>query len=102
LVASARPILIAAKDESVPPNVTILAAAGNDQLSSSLVQAKHGMFSYFLMKGLEGDAAGGDHTITAAKLEAYLADHIPPEAAKLGRTQMPQLVGDGNRVISSW
>jgi len=102
LVASARPILITGKDEDVPPGVTILAAARNDQLSNSLSQVKHGLFSYFLMKGLEGGAAGGDHTISAAKLEDYLADHIPPEAAKLGRTQTPQLLGDGGRVISSW
>ncbi|CAA6603784.1 conserved hypothetical protein [Rhodospirillaceae bacterium LM-1] len=102
LVASARPIMVKAKDEAVPANVTILAAAGNDQLSSSLTQAKHGLFSYFLMKGLEGEAAGADRTITAAKLEAYLAARIPQEAAKLGRTQTPQLIGDGSRVIASW
>ncbi|CAA6603786.1 conserved hypothetical protein [Rhodospirillaceae bacterium LM-1] len=102
LVASARPIMVKAKDEAVPANVTILAAAGNDQLSSSLTQTKHGLFSYFLMKGLEGEAAGDDRTITAAKLEAYLAARIPQEAAKLGRTQTPQLIGDGSRVIASW
>ncbi|MDO8605148.1 MAG: caspase family protein [Phaeospirillum sp.] len=102
LISSARPILVAAKEQAVPPNVTILAAAGNDQLSSSLAQAKHGLFSYFLMKGLEGDAAGSDRTITAAKLEAYLSEKIPAEAAKLGRTQTPQLIGDGSRVVSSW
>lgn len=102
LVASARPIAIAAKDEAIPGNVTILAASANDQLSSSLPAAQHGLFSYFLMKGLEGEAAASDHTITAAKLEAYLAERIPREAAKLGHTQMPQLVGDGNGVISSW
>ncbi len=101
-MAAARPILIAAKEEPVPPNVTILAAAGNDQLSSSLAAAKHGLFSYFLMKGLEGEAAGPDRTITAESLEAYLAASIPSEAAKLGRTQTPQLIGDRNRVLSSW
>jgi uncharacterized caspase-like protein len=82
--------------------VTILAASGSNQLSSTLDQTKHGLFSYFLMKGLEGDAAEGEHVITAAKLEAYLADHIPGEAARLGRTQTPQLLGDSNRVLSSW
>jgi len=102
LVISARPILLAAKDQQVPSNVTIFAAAGSEQLSSSMAQTKHGLFSYFLMKGLEGDAAGADHRITAATLEAYLADRIPPEAAKLGRNQTPQLVGDGNRVLLSW
>ncbi|CAA7627263.1 conserved hypothetical protein [Magnetospirillum sp. SS-4] len=101
-MASARPILVTAKELAAPPNVTILAAAGNDQLSSSLPAAKHGLFSYFLMKGLEGEAAGPDRTITAAKLEAYLAEKITVEAAKLGRAQTPQLIGDGSRVISSW
>jgi len=35
-------------------------------------------------------------------LAAVLADRIPNEAASLGRMQMPQLVGNGSRVISSW
>ena len=102
LLASARPILIAAKEESLPANVTILAAAANDQLSSSLASTKHGLFSYFLMKGLEGEAAGDGHAITANTLAAYLANRIPPEAAKLGRSQTPQLLGDGGKVLSSW
>lgn len=101
LIASARPVLLVAKDESLPERVTILAASANDQLSSSLVPAKHGLFSYFLMKGLEGEAAGPDRAITAAGLTAYLAARIPTEAAKLGRTQVPQLLGDGDRVISA-
>ena len=102
LVISARPILVAAKKQMLPPNVTILAAAGNDQLSSTLPLTKHGLFSYFLMKGLEGEAAGSDSTITAATLEAYLSEKIPAEAAKLGRTQTPQLIGDEGRVVASW
>jgi len=102
LVASARPIRIVAKDDGIPSNVTIFAAAANDQLSSSLATVKHGLFSYFLMKGLEGEAAGADHTITAEKLVSYLAIHIPAEAAKMGRKQTPQLAGDNGTVISAW
>ena len=102
IVMSARPILISAKEEAIPSNVTVFAAAAADQLSSTLEATKHGLFSYYLMRGLEGEAAGGEHTITAAQLEAYLLDHIPAEAAKLGRRQEPQLIGDGNKVLSSW
>jgi|GEM_PF-358066 len=102
LVASARPVLLTAKEQSVPPNVTILAAAANDQLSSALGQAKHGLFSYFLMRGLSGEAAAGDRTVTAGELAAYLAERVPPEAARLGRSQTPQLVGDGSKVIATW
>jgi Caspase domain len=102
LVASARPIRIVAKDEGVASNVTIFAASGNDQLSSSLAAAKHGLFSYFVMKGLEGDAAGADHTIRASALDAYLNAHVPAAAARIGRIQTPKLVGNGDAVISAW
>lgn len=102
LWASARPIAITVTDEAIPPSVTIFAAAGNDQLSSALAATGHGLFSYYVMKGLEGGAAGGGHSITSANLEAYLTDHIPQEAAKLGRSQSPQMQGDGARVLMAW
>lgn len=102
LVAAARPVLLAAKEQPVPSNVTILTASANDQLSSALGPARHGLFSYFLMRGLSGEAAGGDRTVTASELAAYLAERVPPEAARLGRSQTPQLVGDGSKVIATW
>jgi hypothetical protein len=102
LIVDARPVLLVAKEQSLPDKVTILAAAGNDQLSSALAPVRHGLFSYFLMKGLEGAAAPGERSITADALAAYLADQIPSEAARLGRRQTPQLLGDGGRVLSSW
>ncbi|WP_173978137.1 caspase family protein, partial [Magnetospirillum sp. UT-4] len=83
LVASARPVLLAAKEEAVPANVTILTAAANDQLSSTLPATGHGLFSYYLMRGLEGEASGGGRSLTASDLLGYLSSRIPPEAAKL-------------------
>nr|WP_173978141.1 ankyrin repeat domain-containing protein [Magnetospirillum sp. UT-4] len=101
LVASARPVVLVGKDEGVPPNVSILAAAANDQLSSSLPAVRHGLFSYFLMKGLEGAAAEGK-SITVGGLESFIAGKVSVEAAKQGRAQTPQLVGDGSKVIATW
>ena len=102
LMALTRPVMVTAKEPPVAANVTILAAAANNQLSNALAPAKHGLFSYFVMKGLEGDAAGPDHIITAARLEQYLMEHVPAEAAKLGRNQTPQIIGDGERIIERW
>ena len=55
LLASARPIRISVKETNeVPENFTIFSASQLDQISSSIkVKAKHGIFSYYLMKGLE-------------------------------------------------
>lgn len=102
LVQAARPILISVKEGDLPANVTILAAAGRDQLSSSLAATRHGLFSYYLMKGLEGDAANGGRAITIGALESYLLQQVPAEAAKLGRSQYPELIGDESRVLSEW
>jgi TPR repeat protein len=102
LVTSGRPLSISARERSIPLNVTVITAAGNDQLSSSLPSLGHGLFSYFLMKGLEGEAAGPNRTITTEGLMAYLVSRVPAEAARLGRSQTPQLSGDGKKVMSSW
>ena len=60
-----------------------------------MAATKHGLFSYYLMRGLEGEAADANGKITLGQLGAYLQKVVPPEAAKLGRSQTPQLSGDG-------
>lgn len=103
LVAGARGLRVAAKSIDLPPNFTVLSAAANDQISSSLLEAKHGPFSYFLMRGLEGDAdADGDRKITTGELHAYVVSNVPREAVRLGRAQNPQLAGDPDRVVVQW
>ena len=56
LVASARPIALKAEANAYPPNFTVISASAPDQLSSSSPDLKHGIFSYYLMKGMEGEA----------------------------------------------
>ena len=58
LLASARPVRVVADEteESLPKNFTIFSASQLDQISSGIKDAQHGIFSYFLMKGLEGNA----------------------------------------------
>ena len=51
----------------------LLAAPLVLQWKKLIEEAKHGMFSYFLMKGMEGEAdANNDHQITAGELDAYV------------------------------
>ena len=103
LVADARPILVTAEDTLAPDRFTVFSASALDETSSSLSEAKHGLFSYFLMKGMEGEAdANADQQITAGELHAYISDNVSRQALRLGRVQTPQLQGDGERVLVSW
>ena len=96
LVAS-RPIAIRPKEQAVPEGFTIMTAAAGDQTAKPLEEAKHGMFSYFLMKGMEGDAdANQDNQITAKELHAYVQQNVIQQSSG---SQTPELQGDADRVL---
>jgi hypothetical protein len=96
LVAS-RPIAIRAKEQAVPEGFTVMTAAAGDQTAKPLEEAKHGMFSYFLMKGMEGDAdANQDNKITAGELHAYVQQNVIQQSSG---SQTPELQGDADRVL---
>ena len=104
LLASARPIrIIADEQEGIPDNFTIFSASKLKQISSGLKEAKHGIFSYYLMKGLEGKAdSNKDKKITNGELLAYMDENVSQKASELGRQQNPSLAGDPNKVLISY
>ena len=96
LIAS-RPIAIRAIQQSIPDNFTVMTAAAGDQTAKPLEEAKHGMFSYFLMKGMEGDAdSNSDNQITATELHQYVEQNVVRQS---GGSQGPELQGDAGRVL---
>ena len=103
LLADARPIAIVPDKNALPSNVTILAAASGAQLSSTYEAAQQGLFSYWLMKGLEGDAdANNDKKITTSELHEYVSRQVRSMAQRRNRQQDPQLIGDSTRVLVSY
>jgi uncharacterized caspase-like protein len=100
LIASARPVALKAEKQLFPDYFTVITASQADQISSSSPDLKHGIFSYYLMRGMEGDAdANKDGKITAGEMQAYLAETVSKQAGMMNRQQVPQLIGDANRVL---
>jgi hypothetical protein len=100
LVASARPVLLRTENQLFPDGFTVMTASQNDQISSSSPDLQHGIFSYYLMRGMEGDAdANRDGRITAGEMQAYLAENVARQAGMMNRRQEPQLIGDTSRVL---
>ncbi len=104
LLASSRPVrIISEEKDQIPENFTIFSASKLDQISSGLKEANHGIFSYYLMKGLEGNAdLNEDKKITNAELLEYMQKNVSQKAAELGREQSPSLAGDPNKVLISY
>ena len=100
LVANARPVQLKSDSRYFPENFTVITASQNDQISSSNPELQHGIFSYYLMKGMEGDAdENRDGKITLGEMQSYLAENVSRHAAMMSRKQEPQLIGDVNRVL---
>jgi WD40 repeat protein len=59
--------------------IHILAASSRDQRASEVMELRHGVFSYLLLKGLGGDAVlrAADHEVTVLGLASYLRNQLP-------------------------
>ena len=104
LLASAKPLRIVADvNNEIPDNFTIFTASKAEQISSGLKEAKQGIFSYYLMKGLEGKAdTNKDKDITNGELLAYMDQNVSDKALILGRQQNPMLLGDPDKILMSY
>ena len=93
LIAGLKPLAITSDDEgSIPENVNIFSSSGLDQTSSTIKEAEHGIFTYYLLKGLQGNAdKDKDKKITNLELFKYLKKNVGSEAMKQNHDQEPML-----------
>ncbi len=86
MLANAGPLALKAQTNVFPSSFTVLSASQADQISSSSYELKLGIFSYFLMKGMEGDAdANKEGKITLVEMQSYLAENVGRQAGMLSR-----------------
>jgi uncharacterized caspase-like protein len=101
ILPGARPIQVVPRQSlSIPKNFTVLSASAPDQVSSSSPELQHGIFSYYLMRGMEGEAdLNKDRHITVLEMEQFLSEHVFKRAKAMGRNQQPQVLGDKSKVL---
>ena len=59
LAQGARPLITVRLGGTIPPNVTVLSASAGDQISHGYDDQGHGLFTYFLLKGIKERAGAG-------------------------------------------
>jgi hypothetical protein len=100
LMVNARPVKMKSSGVEYPLTFTVLTASAPDQISWSSDELGHGIFSYYLMKGMEGDAdLNKDGKITAGEMQEHLTDTVGRQAMGMNHKQHPQLFGDSNKVL---
>ena len=100
LIADTRPILMIRKEESIPSNISVVSAASGSQVSGALKDKEHGLFTYYLLKGVGGDAdLNKDSLITLGEIDSFVSSKVKEQSALEGREQTPELQGDADRVL---
>jgi hypothetical protein len=96
LAPGARPLVTVVDDATAPPRTTILAAAGAQEIAGGLDLQKHGLFTYYLLRGLAGEAdTDRDGHVETGELDAYLKSKVGEAARRFSnRAQTPRLLGD--------
>ena len=80
--------------ELIPPKgITIFYAANTTEKSYDHPDAKNGIFTYYMLKGLRGDADNGDKAITVGELHNYIRKNVLDTTKNLYSSlpQTPQL-----------
>ena len=97
LLLASRPLGIKVQETSIPDNYLVFTAGETDQIAGVEPDVKHGRFSYFVFKGLEGEAdANQDGKISAGELHRYVRESVGRFSAG---AQTPTMLGDAGRWV---
>jgi len=96
IAKGARPLLMNLQgDMALSKNMTVLSASSGDQISSTYDEKGHGLFTYFMLKGIKNeDVVKPDGSIKMNDLFDYLKPQVERIARKqFNNEQTPQLIG---------
>jgi len=83
----------------------VLTASGANQTANDFGAVKHGLFTYYLLKALKGDAdKDGDGWVTGKELYDYVRENVSNDAAdQLQAEQVPSILPAGiEQTGSGW
>ncbi|MBI5211212.1 MAG: caspase family protein [Elusimicrobia bacterium] len=85
-------VMVADAPKLLGSKLSILTAAARDQVAGSLMDQGHGMFTYYLLKGMNGAAdEDGDGSLALSDLFRYVHANVQRSAHRQNREQTPQL-----------
>ena len=92
-----RPLILSVENPILSQGKTfVLGASAGDQVSNTYEEKKHGLLTYFFLKGLQGEGdQNQDGTIDLRELYTYLKPEVERVARReFNNEQIPQLLGD--------
>ncbi len=97
MLASARGVVIKAKDDAPQGNMVVFSAASAEQTAHQFADKQHGMFTYFLLKKLQET----NGNVTLGELGNYIIDNVSKESiVRNSKLQTPTVTPSS--VIGDW
>ena len=97
MLASARGVVIKAKDDAPQGNMVVFSAASAEQTAHQFADKQHGMFTYFLLKKLQET----NGNVTLGDLGSYIIDNVSKESiVRNSKLQTPTVTP--SPVIGDW
>jgi hypothetical protein len=99
LIKGARPALVHVEKVS-PPSSSIISlnATSTGQISNAYPEKQHGLFTYYLLRGLRGDADANNDSWTSVKeVYAYVRKNVNRQSRRMQSEQTPSIVPPSNR-----
>jgi uncharacterized caspase-like protein len=96
IAKGARPLVMNLQSNmAMSKNMTVISASSGDQISSTYDEKGHGLFTYFLLKGIKNeDVIKKDGSIAISDLFSYIKPQVERIARKqYNNEQTPQLIG---------
>ena len=96
IAKGSRPIVLSVENPVLTSrNITVLSASAGDQVSSTYDEKGHGLFTYFLLKGIKNeDVIRQDGSLEVEDLYNYIKPQVESIARKkYNNEQTPQLIG---------
>ena len=72
--------------------LVVFSAAEGNQISGTLDEQGHGLFTYYFLRGLNGAAKDISGTVTVDSLYAYVRPNVQDSARKDNRQQNPLIL----------
>jgi hypothetical protein len=95
LAKGIRPLVAKVDMGQVDGNIISLSASGGNEISGTIEEQGHGTFTYYLLKGLNGEAKDPAGAVTVQALYRYLTPKVQDAARLSNRDQTPQMFPDG-------
>ncbi|MEI8172959.1 MAG: caspase family protein [Deltaproteobacteria bacterium] len=95
LAKGAKPLVITINTPNIKKNIAVMTASSGDQISSAYEEQGHGLFTYFMLKGIKNeDVVKPDGSIKMDDLFSYIKPQVERIARKqYNNEQTPQLIG---------